>query len=615
MVSIIQRIIDGIANFLVVLSVILQKKKVVIKKRELDGIEFAVAKVQSPYGPFLPVLPISGGAAPRINPSRVILKTGTVKAPGYKPLEADMILETDVKIGMRDGVYIYADVYRPVDEQTKCPIILVWSPYGKHLNFGTMLRMAPGYMGLNKSSVSGYEDFEAPDPGFFVPRGYAVVNVDIRGSWRSEGDFYFWGKQEAVDGYDTIEYLAGLPWCNGKVGLGGNSWLAISQWFIAAENPPHLAAIAPFEGLTDAYRDQHRRGGIASSDMPSLLPLIVPSLGMMEDAGYMAIANPVWNEYWEDKKADLSKITVPAYVVASYTSKVHVTGTIRGYRNISSQEKWLRVHPYQEWYDLITNQDDLARFYDYYLKGIQNDWPTTPKVRCSLLRLNGLPIVNKIMDSYPPKSLRRKYYLNAQSMTLTEDVAKQPASCSYPADKDGEVHFDITFRSPTTLAGFPTVRLYMHCKQHDDLDVFILIRKLNKQGATMEQVNFPTSIPQKDMPKINPALHQGPMGRLRASHRAIKSSKETAPGEVYHPHDSEEKITPGTIVTLEFNAWPIGMVYEAGEGLRLSVSGREMTYVEDKGLPKTPNLNRGTHVIHTGGKHESWIELPFIDLD
>ena len=70
------------------------------------------------------------------------------------------------------------------------------------------------------------------------------------------------GDVEANDGYDTIEYLSGQSWCNGKVALVGNSWLGIVQWFIAATQPPHLACIAPLEGAGDLYRDILCRGGI-----------------------------------------------------------------------------------------------------------------------------------------------------------------------------------------------------------------------------------------------------------------------------------------------------------------------------------------------------------------
>lgn len=137
-----------------------------------------------------------------------------------------------------------------------------------------------GRVGIPQSMLSGFENFEALDPADWTARGYAIVNVDARGSFDSEGDIRqvtciltfensadflhnrWWGPREGKDGYDAIEQIAHFPWCNEKVAMAGNSWLAIAQWFIAAESPPHLACIAPLEGLSDAYRDTLCRGGV-----------------------------------------------------------------------------------------------------------------------------------------------------------------------------------------------------------------------------------------------------------------------------------------------------------------------------------------------------------------
>jgi putative CocE/NonD family hydrolase len=85
-------------------------------------------------------------------------------------------------------------------------------------------------VGVPKSSLSGLEKFEAPDPAEWCPRGYTVVNVDARGCFDSEGDIFFFGTQEGRDGHDTIEWIAEQSWCDGNVALVGNSWLAITQW-------------------------------------------------------------------------------------------------------------------------------------------------------------------------------------------------------------------------------------------------------------------------------------------------------------------------------------------------------------------------------------------------
>lgn len=110
-------------------------------------------------------------------------------------------------------------------------------------------RMAPFRLGLPFSTSSGLESFEGMDPAEWIPRGYAIVNCDSRGSWKSQGDH--WAapdRQAGIDGYDVIEWITSQSWSNGKVVMAGNSRLSTVQYFVAAERPPGLACIAPWEG-------------------------------------------------------------------------------------------------------------------------------------------------------------------------------------------------------------------------------------------------------------------------------------------------------------------------------------------------------------------------------
>jgi uncharacterized protein len=529
-----------------------------------------------------------------------------------------MIFEKDVCITLRDSTKIYVDIFRPTTSSPtkRCPVIAAIGPYGKHQNNNGMLAEYPHRVGVPLSTFSGYENFEGPDPAYWVEKGYAVVNVDIRGSWHSEGDLYFWGKQAALDGYDTVGYLGTLPWSNGKVGLAGNSWLAINQWFVAAESPPHLAAIAPWEALSDVYRDQHRRGGIPSAVMPSALGLLAAGLNKLEDAGGMASRNSLWNEYWEDKCPELHKITVPAYVLASYSSKIHSAGSFRGFRDISSKEKWLRVHPTQEWHDWPHWQDDLVRFFDCYLKGIENDWKHTPTVRCSILRFNGESIINLPFSSYPPPtSNHQTFYLDASKSAASQTSPDDRAEASYKADSyddNDSIHFDIVFDTHTKVIGYPNLTLTMSCAEADDMDVFVILRKLDSSGKPLIHKNYPCATPVEDLPRLNPVLYQGPTGQLRLSHRATASSSPTSPGEIFHSHLKEEKIKKGEKVTFQMSTWPIGMVFEKGESLRVVISGHEMCFPETNRLSKDKNWNTGSHVLYTGKEYKSSIALPVV---
>ena len=105
-------------------------------------------------------------------------------------------------------------------------------------------------------------NWETVTPEWWVPKGYAAVRVDGRGSGKSPGQCEPWSLAEAIDFYDAIEWAAAQPWCNGNVGLSGISYFAINQWFVANLQPPSLKAIMPWEGFADIYRDALFHGGI-----------------------------------------------------------------------------------------------------------------------------------------------------------------------------------------------------------------------------------------------------------------------------------------------------------------------------------------------------------------
>lgn len=201
------------------------------------------------------------GVLSKFNPGVTTLKKGTKVDPGFVELPCDIIMEKDAAVKMRDGVTIYTDIYRPVTEE-KVPVLVSWSPYGKSAGTAPRYTNLFAMIGIPDSRLSGLHKFEGSDPAYWCQHGYAVCNPDPRGIAHSEGDIYMIGSQEARDACDLIEWLGVQAWCNGKVATSGTSYLAFSQWFIAAEQPPHLAAINPEEGLSDAYRDLLCRGGI-----------------------------------------------------------------------------------------------------------------------------------------------------------------------------------------------------------------------------------------------------------------------------------------------------------------------------------------------------------------
>ncbi|KAJ5661465.1 uncharacterized protein N7477_009081 [Penicillium maclennaniae] len=291
-----------------------------------------------------------------LNPLSETLRKGTRTAPGRKSLSCDILVEHDVAIVVSDGCTLHADIYRPPSAPDRSfPAILCWSPFGKKFNgIDSLKLMTPWNLGIPDGTLSGLEKFEAPDPADFVGRGYAIINVDSRGACDSEGRMTIMGSREAQDGYDVIEWIAKQPWCNGSVGMGGNSHLAIIQWFVAALNPPSLKCIAPFEGCGDLYREKFARGGIYGGDLFDHLiqKYMLRGRNGIESFRKMFQEQPLANEWWNDKRPDMTKIKIPTYITGTWSNTMHGMGAIRGWLEVDSPHKWLRFHPWQEWFDL-----------------------------------------------------------------------------------------------------------------------------------------------------------------------------------------------------------------------------------------------------------------------
>jgi putative CocE/NonD family hydrolase len=151
--------------------------------------------------------------------------------PVYK-----VVTQKHLAMRTRDGVTLYADVYRP-DASGKFPVLVVRTPYDKDAG-----------MALTEKD-------------YFPPRGYVVAVQDTRGRYSSEGEFVPF-VYEALDGYDTVEWAAVLPWSNGVVGTVGQSYLGLVQYFTAPERPPHLKAMSPVSGPVTYFENfAYRRGG------------------------------------------------------------------------------------------------------------------------------------------------------------------------------------------------------------------------------------------------------------------------------------------------------------------------------------------------------------------
>lgn len=539
---------------------------------------------------------------PGYKPGSYILTKGSVPIEGGAPLACDILVEQDVGVTLRDGVVIRTDIYRPADGG-KCPSIMGWSPYGKRLGVLTTDTFGhPTRMDVPRQWEDGLNKFEGPNPSYWVAHGYAVIAPDPRGIFMSEGDIHAWGPQEPKDEYDLIEWVGTQSWSNGKVGLTGNSWLAMSQWFVAALKPPHLAAIAPWEGAADVYRDTSCRGGIPDTIFTAGIFNVLSGQNNIEDLLTMMARHPLFDAYWDTKAAGLQEIEVPAYIAASWTNLLHTAGTFRGWREIASKDKWLRIHNTHEWTDYYTPEhvEDLRRFFDRYLKGVDNGWEATPPVRLTVLDPGNQDIPNRPEKDFP---LARQEFTNlylAKGGVLQAKPAEQAAESAYDSADIGGTGFRITFSQDTEITGYIKLKLWVEARGNDDMDVFAFVRKIDRDGKYQEAR------------VVTDRTHVGPNGRLRVSRRVIDAARST-PSEPFMLFDRETKLKAGEIVPVEIGFWPYSMRWRAGETLELLITGADLLVrPEFPGLPRIPTINNGTHVIHTGGKYDSHLLVPVI---
>ena len=562
------------------------------------------------------------GVLSPFEPGERLFKAGEVIAPGFKPLEEDIIMLKDVGVKMRDGVTIYTDVFLPAKcRGQKLPTLVIWSPYGKSAGTAPRYVNLFNIIGMGNAWSSGLTKFEGADPDWWCPKGYAICNPDPRGIAHSEGDITMIGSQEAEDCYDVIEWVAAQEWSNGKTALTGTSYLTWSQWFIAQIQPPHLTCINPNEGLSDAYRDLFYDGGIPEPHfLERLVPNHVSASGAMRDDLIAEMEKyPLANApLWLDKKADAGKIKIPAYVVASYSNTLHTMGTFRSWRALGSSEKWLRIHNSQEWPDYYSDeaQQDRLKFFDHYLKGVDNGWEKTPRVRYAIYDMEGGDRINVPADEfgYGKNVAYTKYYLLPQRI-LSEQKGPVDVPTKYHTEgiKPGRVSFMKTFDKETVFAGYPKLHLYASIEGADDGDFFIWVQKLDRNGNMLSSFTVPNhGAPIQDFTQDGGTIlrYKGPNGRLRLSMRKLDERMTTDEVPAY-TFDTVQKLSEGEVAVADIVLSPIGMVFYPGESIRVLISPKE-EYGDGK-MPGTagsiPN-NKGWHVIHTGGAYASYLQLP-----
>ncbi len=368
--------------------------------------------------------------------------------------------ETNVAMKTRDGVVLRADIYRP-DAEGKFPVILERTPYDKRNNPRNCQR--------------------------FASQGYVCIKQDVRGRFASEGDFYPW-KYDAQDGYDMVEWAAGLPYSNGRVGMYGGSYLGSTQVLAAMAAPPHLAGIMPAMAPSDSYAHWAYQGGaFAQVEMQAWTTGMVintlerrlrktsqpwrdlkrpsaeyPLLELGTPAGladwyFDFLKHPAYDDYWKQVSVDehFAQIQVPALHIGGWYDPF-LDGTLRSYIGIKSKGgsesarkgqrlvivpgghagAGAKVGDVDFGKDSVLDTFALAiRWYDYLLKGIDNGITREKPVRIFVMGKN----VWRDEDDWPlARAKVTRFYLHSggKGNTLNGDgtlSATPPAT--EPADQ------------------------------------------------------------------------------------------------------------------------------------------------------------------------------------
>ncbi len=583
--------------------------------------------------------------------------------------QPDVESRTEVRDGMRitwhqpitvdDGTVLRADVFRPI-EDGRYPVILTYGIYAKGVAYQEgyphqWQKMVTDYPEILEGSTNKYQNWEVTDPERWVPYGYAVVRVDSRGAGWSPGFMDPNSPREIEDLYQCIEWAGTQGWSNGKVGMLGISYYARNQWRVAGMHPPHLAAIVPWEGANDTYRDSGYHGGILSQfqelwskvqvmnvqygrgaaarknpntgeSVAGPITLSDEELAANRVNAYEELKNhPLDDEWHRARSADLSRITVPLLSCANWGGQgIHPRGNFNGFVEAASAQKWLEVHGDSHWslFSSGYGLDLQKRFFDYFLKGIDNGWDSTPPVMLNI-RHPGERFVLRHEHEWPLARTRwTKLYLDPTNRSLSLEPPGASSAIEYEALGDGVTFWLPPFDQETEITGPMAAKLFVSSTT-EDADLFLIVRVFDPDG---DEITFMGST-DPNTPIAN--------GWLRASHRALDPAR-TLPYRPYHPHDRGEVLTPGEVSECDVEIVPSCIVIPAGWSLALTVRGKDYEYGGELGefARRFHYATRGTGgmthndpdnrplevfggqvTLHSGPGNESYLLVPVVPTE
>ena len=423
----------------------------------------------------------------------------------------------------------------------------------------------------------------------------------------------------------------------------GVSYLAIKQWQVAALQPPHLAAMIPWEGMFDHYRDFFRHGGIFSSFFMKLLwdsqiavnqngngaspyrdrftgerstgtaidPQVLP--GNLSNLFETGLQHRFDDAYFRTRTPQPERIKVPFLSAGNWGGLgLHLRGNVIAFEQAASGQKWLEMHTDTHFASMYLAEAVALqmRFFDHFLKGENNGFDREPPVLLTIRDPRGF--VRRKEAEWPlARTQWVRYALDASTLALRPDDAAEAAMVDWPALGPGVTFRSAPFAADTEFAGPLAAKLFVGSST-TDMDLFLTLRVFDPQGAevTFKGANDP----------------QAPVsqGWLRVSQRRLDAARST-PYRPFHPHDGEDKLAPGEIHEADVEIWPTSIVVPQGYTLALTIGGKDFEHEGASGMMKGSGIFMhdsaqdrpapefaGMSTLHTGGAYGSYLLLPKI---
>jgi uncharacterized protein len=521
---------------------------------------------------------------------------------------ADIVVERDVEVPTRDGTVLRINVIHESGNVAR-PVILSIHPYGKDnlpTRRGRKSTFPMQYRIMRQPAAIAFStltSWEAPDPPWWTAQGFSVVNADSRGCGHSDGTGKLLSQREAEDTYDLVQWIAGQLWCDGNVVMLGVSYLAISQYAVAALQPPALRAICPWEGLTDAYHDLAFPGGVREH---GFVRIWSRSLRRNTRQAYtldrMQDNHPLRDEFWRSLAPDLSAIKVPMLVCGSFSdNNLHSRGSIRAFTRGGSTHARLYTHRVGKWATFYSDAA-LAEQLDFF-RGVLDGTAGSRSVRLEVRQDRDTITAVREEAEWPLARTRWRPIYLAEAGVLTPDRPQTSGSITFETHTRAAA-FSWTFPADTELTGPMVARLWVQLDGCDDANLFVGAEKW-RDGRFVE---FEGS--------YGYGRDRVATGWQRVSLRAL-DPELSQPWEPVATCTNPQPVSAGEVVAVDVALGPSATLFRAGEQLRLVVAGRWL-------CPRNPligqmpaayaNSPRGRVTLHWGPRHDAHLLIPEIPL-